>query len=259
MPATLPQPQVVVDAFSWTSLVGPAVVAAAISGLVSTIGIWISAQNARRIHRDKLNFDKEQAEQRAAAEIALADRKITADIELANKKQALDRTLAAWKRRTEFAEELLADFYQANDIIRAARSPAGFSNEGGTRTKFDWESESDTQALNSYFAATERLQAMSEFFGQIFARRYRSIALFGQEVGKPFDDLVRIRGEVMIGVRNLIANYRRRNTIPQESWQRWEERIWDSGEDNDVVNSRLTAMVQAIEQICKPVIQDIVP
>jgi hypothetical protein len=43
---------------NWTSLIGPAVVAAVISGLVSCIGIWISARTARRIHKEKLDASK---------------------------------------------------------------------------------------------------------------------------------------------------------------------------------------------------------
>jgi hypothetical protein len=144
----------------WTSLIGPAVVAAAISGLVSVIGIVISVRTTRAIHTEKLAFDREQAERRASAEIALAEKKLE-----------LDRALAAWKRRTEFAEEVLADFYKARDIINAARSPGFFSDEGETRQKALWETESDTRTLNSYFAIIERLTNNREFFVELLARR----------------------------------------------------------------------------------------
>ena len=49
----------------WTSLIGPAVVAAVISGLVSTIGIVISTRATRAIHAEKLSAD---------ADLASADR-----------------------------------------------------------------------------------------------------------------------------------------------------------------------------------------
>src|SRR5579863_599381 len=106
-----------------TSLIGPAVVAAVIASVVSVIGFLINRSTVRGMHAERLAFDREQAERRASAEIALTERKATADIALTEKRLALDRAFAAWKRQTEFAEEVLADFYQARDIIQSARSP----------------------------------------------------------------------------------------------------------------------------------------
>jgi hypothetical protein len=94
----------------WGALIGPAVVAAAISALVSGIGILISARTTRAVHRDRLAFDRDQAERRFSAEIALAERKV-----------ALDRQLHDRKRRAELAEAVLADFYRVEEIYRAAR------------------------------------------------------------------------------------------------------------------------------------------
>ncbi len=51
------------------------------------------------------------------------------------------------KRKAELAQEVLADFYQARDIIDVARSPGGFGHEGDTRQKDDWESADDTRIL----------------------------------------------------------------------------------------------------------------
>jgi hypothetical protein len=72
----------------YASLIGPAVVAAVISSIVSAIGILISARTSRAIHGERLAFDREQSERRISAEIALAEKKVT-----------LDRALAAWRRR----------------------------------------------------------------------------------------------------------------------------------------------------------------
>jgi hypothetical protein len=71
------------------------------------------------------------------------------------------------KRKAELAEEVLADIYQARDIIQAARSPANFNNEGSTRHKEEWETKDDTGTLNAYFAAIERLNNQGEFFAEL--------------------------------------------------------------------------------------------
>lgn len=105
------------------------------------------------------------------------------------------------KRKAELAEEVLADFYQARDIIDAARSPGGFGNEGATRQKDDWESEEDTRILNAYFRTMERLISKADFFARFHARRYRFIAHFGTEAGKPYDQLHQIHTEIVVAGR----------------------------------------------------------
>ena len=244
----------------WTSLIGPAVVAAAISGLVSGIGIWISARTSRRIHTEKLAFDRDEAERRAAAEIALAERKVNADISLAEKKLTLDRALATWKRRTEFAEEVLADFYRARDIINAARSPGSFSDEGATREKAAWETESDTRTLNAYFAAIERLANNREFFAQLLARRYRFLALFSSTAANLYDDIFKVQIEIRTAVQMLIMTYPQRDlgSLPTDR-REWQAVIWDTQSKDDPIPSRLNRIIEGIEAICRPVIQEAAP
>ena len=101
------------------------------------------------------------------------------------------------KRRAELAEEVLADFYQARDIITAARSPGSFGHEGSARQRAVWENEDDARKLNAYFATTERLENKAEFFAQLRARRYRFMAHFCRTAAKPYDELFKIRAEIL--------------------------------------------------------------
>jgi hypothetical protein len=233
----------------FNSLIGPAVVAACVSGVVSIVGMMVSNRTARAIHTEKLGFDREQAE-----------RKVSADIASAEKKLALDRAFAAWKRRTELAEEVLADFYQARDIIMAARSPGGFGDEGSTRQKEPWETEDDTRLLNSYFRTAERLLNKSEFFAQLAARRKRFLALFGQEAANPYDEIFRIRGEILIAVRMLITTHQQRElgSRPQNR-ETWETTMGWVHTAHDPIEVRLNQLIVGIEEICRPVIQEVAP
>ena len=122
----------------WTSLIGPAVVAALIAGIISVITLLMNRATTLTTHSQRLAFDREQAERKASADIALAEKKL-----------ALDREFAAWKRRTEFAEEVLTDFYQAHDVIRGARSPGIFESEGKTRPRGNHETEDETRKLDA--------------------------------------------------------------------------------------------------------------
>jgi hypothetical protein len=215
--------------------------------VVSGIGILISARTTRAIHGERLTFDREQSERRVSAEIALAERKV-----------ALDRALAAWKRRTEFAEEVLADFYRAHDIIKAVRSPGSFGNEGSTRQKADWESEDDTRVLNGYFVAIERLNNRGEFFAQLHARRYRFVALFGLDAGKPYDDLFSVRSEIISAVQMLVMTHRDRDqgSLPADR-RKWRGVVWEGSNPEDPIPAGLNRIVKTIENICQPVIQDL--
>ena len=128
-----PQPSTMADFFNWTSLIGPAVIAAAISAFV----VWSTSSRRFRV-------DRELAERRITADIALAERRFGYERDLAERKFAYDREFNDHKRRVELAEEVLTSFLKMRDIMREVRSPAAFGNEGGDRVA--WEGETDQQA-----------------------------------------------------------------------------------------------------------------
>jgi hypothetical protein len=159
------------------------------------------------------------------------------------------------KRRIELAEEVLADFYQARDIIKAARSPFGYSHEGLSRQKGENETEEDTRILNSYFAATERLASKADFFAETWARRYRFTAVFGSAAAGAYDDLFEVRNEIIVSVRSLIsAHGHHLSAADQAARQQWENTIW-SGAEDDPIPARVDRAVEAMEATCRPAIQ----
>jgi hypothetical protein len=167
------------------------------------------------------------------------------------------RSESVGKRRMELAEDVLADFYQARDIINAARSSGIFGNEGATRERETWESESDTRTLNAYFATVERLNNKADFFAQLHARRYRFIALFGKDAAEPYNDLHKVYVEVVVAAQMLLSTYRNRmeGTLPQ-SYKKWRETIWQDLANDDPIPPRLDRIMEAIEATCRPVIQE---
>ena len=133
------------------------------------------------------------------------------------------------KRRAELAEAVLADFYEAHDIIAVARSPGGFEGEGKTRQREIRETEDVSRSLDSYFRT---------------------------EAAAPFEDLFRIRGEIIIDARMLIMNHTAGDigTLPQIR-PAWLATIgWDP--TNDQITPRLDQLVQAMETVCRPAIVD---
>jgi hypothetical protein len=226
-----------------------------ISGLVSGIGIWISARVARVIHAEKLAFDREQAERRADAEVALAERKFQ-----------YDRDLDAWKRRTNLAEEVLADFYRARDFIRDARWPhrvvAPGYEEGSSRLKSDNETEDVRQYRNMIFARVERLGRHSDFFNVLYAKRYQFAALFGKNSETIFRDLENKRIEIAIIANVLMEEYHgasMENEHQSEIRRNQERTLFASAQSEDDFQKTIDDIVFAMEKICKPEIQGRAP
>ena len=85
----------------WGSFIGPAVVAAAVSGIVSVVGLVVSTRTARAIHTEKLAFDREQAAQKLAFDERLAERKFAFDKQLAEHKFEFDKELAERKFQSD--------------------------------------------------------------------------------------------------------------------------------------------------------------
>jgi hypothetical protein len=235
-------------------LLGPAVVAAGVAGVISIVGLIVSNRTARAIHTEKLASDRDLAERKFTFDKDLAERKAAADTALAEKKLAFDRAFAAWKRKTELAEQVLADFYEARDIIAAARSPGGFGDEGGTRHKEEWETADDTRVLNSYYRTAERLHIKSDFFSQLWARRNRFIALFPSEAAKLYDDLFDVRNEIFRAVHMLMGTHRQPERA-QEDRKAWETTMgWSP---DDPITTRLNEIIEGMDKLCRPVIQAI--
>jgi hypothetical protein len=157
------------------------------------------------------------------------------------------------KRKMELAEDVLVDFYEARDIVNAARSPGGFANEGATRTRSEDESDDDRRMLDAYYAVAERLFNRADFFARLEGRRYRFIAHFGPASAEPFEKLRRIHLQILAAVNHLSLRYRAsRNKEYQGQFADLENVIWDTLGKDDHIRRKLDAMVEDIEKSLSP-------
>ena len=186
------------------------------------------------------------------------------------------------KRRIELAEEVLAGFYEARDIIQDARRSRPAQREDNTRTKDASETEQeifpDEQAkvaeffeeevsapedlteeeirkFNNYSAVEERLSEKAEFFAQLEKRHYRFIAYFGANAVEPYKILKKIRRDIKDAVDNLCMPD---SMTSPEDILRYERTIWRRpvrAGDRDHIADELDEMIKNIEDICGPAIQ----
>lgn len=169
------------------------------------------------------------------------------------------RTLGAWrdeavgKRKLEIAEQVLADFYEARDVINGARLPFRMEGEGSTRPKVEGEPEGRKRRLDSYYVVAERLNRREEFFGRLFAHRYRFVTLFGLDSGKPFTELFAIRNDILLSVNFLVGDFA--DTWAPQDRIRMEATIGWCDPKDDPIRGKLDHVVETVESLCRPIIE----
>jgi len=168
------------------------------------------------------------------------------------------RGLGTWRselvgrRKAELAEEILAQFYRARDVLTWARTPLVLDqNARGDGAR----GASRNQALS---APIERITEESELFSQLHANRYRFIAYFGEAAASAFEELRSVHAEVVTAAGELVRDNGDPAALGLQEERRgnWEGTIgWGSPKD-DRIPARVDDAVRKIEQICLPLIQD---
>jgi hypothetical protein len=234
----------------WYAIPSPLIAAsAALLGVL--VGSGISAWTTRSTHRERITADQALTERRVEADIALADRKVELEFGLAERKFVLDRALADWKRKTELAEQILADFYKARDIFMAARSAFSWNGEGATRQAREGETQDETRRFNALYAPFERLSKERDFLSELNARRFRFMALFGNQSGAPFLVFVQTYNEIRNATQELIDDDPH---LGNEWKSKYRAQIWARSTENDPIKQQLDEAVAAIEATCQPAI-----
>ena len=226
-----------------SDLIGPAVVAAVVSGVITIIGFILSNRTARQIHSEKLDFDE-----------TIAEKKFRFDVDLAERKFRYDRELHDHKRRIEFGEDLLASFYKFKDVIAAVRSPLASGNEGATRPQGDSEDPTMTHTRNSYFVPLLRIQKNADFFSEFFSKRYRTRAVFRGDIDNAFKIAGEVMGAIQVSARYLIrasASEVRDHSLVEKR----EADIWDTLDDTDRLTPKIAEALRLAEQSLAPVLE----
>jgi hypothetical protein len=165
------------------------------------------------------------------------------------------------KRQIELAEETLALFYEAKDVITYIRHPAGYSSETETLERGEGESEKDYKARKQASIVFKRYNEHQELFNKIHSMRYRFMAQIGKEQAQPFDDLRKIINEIFLSARMLSRLWARDYFRTEEqrekhykSIEKHEAIFWEGLEEEDPIISRLNKLITDIESTCKGVI-----
>jgi hypothetical protein len=151
------------------------------------------------------------------------------------------------RRKTELAEEVLAQFYRARDVLIWARLPDRPLDLGP-------QDDDPDKRHHSHASPIERLTQESALFSELQASRYRFMAYFGEDSAHPFEQIRAIHGEVMSSAQSLIRDP---NGLASDADRdRWKDAIgWVEAED-DTLARRLADTIAEVEHVCRPLIAD---
>lgn len=169
------------------------------------------------------------------------------------------------KRQAELAEEVLALFYEAIDIISIVRSPGSWEGEVSTLTQRDRETDVQFRARRSAYVVFKRFSDHEATLSKLHALRFRFMAVFGRPASKPFDDFQKVRREITLAGAMLSHLWARRaeghfRTEEQASENeasiaRHEKVFWEMLPEDDPIKPKLDEIASGIEKVCRSVIE----
>lgn len=167
------------------------------------------------------------------------------------------------KRQIDLAEEILALFYEAKDLISMIRNPVRAGGEGKTREADETENSEEKEIRDRAFVVFERYLENQEIFNKLHAKRYIFMARFGSEIGEPFIELRKVISEIFSAAKMLPRFWLRQghgdmNTDESkrhlEQMHKLEAVFWEHFDDQDPINLKVDKIIQDIECMCRPII-----
>lgn len=165
------------------------------------------------------------------------------------------------RRQLQLAEDVLASFYEARDVINYMRHPFSFSSETEEIERAENENDAAYQARKNASVVFKRYNNNSELFSRIHATRYRFMALIGKEQAQPFDELRKIVNEIHAAAQALSRLWPRDYFRTEEQRERHQKLIdeneavfWEGLKEPDPINARLEELVDQIETTCKGIL-----
>ncbi|MBI5591466.1 MAG: hypothetical protein HY881_13390 [Deltaproteobacteria bacterium] len=169
------------------------------------------------------------------------------------------------KKEVELAEEVLCLFYEARDAVQHIRNIFSNANEGSSRKKGENESPEQKEAYDRAYVLFERFNTHIDLFNKMHSVRYRFMAHFGTDAGKPFEDFRRILNTMQASAQALARawarNYGHFRTDKKEEEhydfiKKQENIFWEGLPEEDTIKPKVEKCIDEIEKICRPIIDN---
>jgi hypothetical protein len=169
------------------------------------------------------------------------------------------------KKRAELAEEVLCLFYEAKDAVQHIRNPFSYTSEGSSRKVDEKETPEQKEAYDKAYVLFERFNTHIELFNKMHSVRYRFMAQFGVDAGKPFIDFKTILNTMQASAHSLALEWAKRyhhfRTEQQEAShydfiKKQENIFWEGLPEDDIIKPKVEQCINDIERICRPIIDN---
>jgi len=169
------------------------------------------------------------------------------------------------KKRAELAEEVLCLFYEARNAVQHIRNPFSHAKEGSSRKADENETPEQKEAYDRAYVLFERFNTHLELFNRMHSIRYRFMAQFGTDAGKPFEDFKRtlniMQASAQALARAWAESYRHFRTEKQEAAhydfiKEQENIFWEGLPEEDTIKPKVDKCIDDIENICRPIIDN---
>jgi len=156
-------------------------------------------------------------------------------------------------------------FYEARDALQHIRNPFSHGNEGSSRKADEKETPEQKEAYDRAYVLFERFNTHLELFNKMHSIRYRFMAQFGVDAGKPFEDFRRtlntMQASAQAFAKAWAKNYRHFRTEKQETSHydfitKQENIFWEGLPEEDTIKPKVEKCVDDIEKICRPIIDN---
>jgi hypothetical protein len=170
------------------------------------------------------------------------------------------------KRKIELAEETLAVFFEIKDAIAFIRNPWSSGNEGSTRQRATYETESESKLLDRGHIVFERYESKKEIFVRFNTLKYKFMAMFGTNAEQLFKDTNETLNSIFVSANMLATHYwQRQGRVLMEAdefqrhldeMHRHEGIFWDRYNENDEIRNKLSAIQVELERVTKPCFEE---
>ena len=169
--------------------------------------------------------------------------------------------LNAWRRQLkgrrkfEIAEDAYAAFDRAVAALTWIRNPAGYSGEGKTRERGEYEEEGVARLRDSYHTKFERIKETNSDFDPLFKLKPLVRVHFGDDLVSVFDAVIEARLDVSLATRMLIETAGHPRSADDKHWRKWEEAIWRGIGQPDPIDQKLSNARVTLERLLLPVLR----
>lgn len=231
----------------YSTLVGPAVTAAVIAGMISVIGILLQAKFSRQISKSRMEFEEKLSSDRVKAEM----------LTLSQKAQN-DRDATLFFRVADATQEFLADAYEMKSLILSHRRVGLKKSPEEGEDLSPMPADSESMRVSFALGILDHLSETHVRMLEMQSKKYKFACVLGKEVMAVYDGYSEVRGRLVLACQSLIEAHQAAKHLRDAALiSDWQRVISLRPAEDDEIQKHVDSLINEAEQICERVSQKI--